>query len=105
MSSAGMRRPSPDAFDQERHCKGNAMKQYLKRISVGAAALLGALAFGQAASAQEKTEISITRQPGILYLPSHVIEKQKLIEKYAAQLGVENVTTKWITFSGGGAQT
>jgi len=40
------------------------MKQYLKRISVGAAALLGALAFGQAASAQEKTEISITRQPG-----------------------------------------
>ena len=81
------------------------MKQYLKRISVGAAALLGALAFGQAASAQEKTEISITRQPGILYLPSHVIEKQKLIEKYAAQLGVENVTTKWITFSGGGAQT
>ena len=28
-----------------------------------------------AASAQQKNEITITRQPGILYLPSHVMEK------------------------------
>ena len=33
------------------------------------------------------------------------MEKQKLIEKHAAALGVPGVTTKWITFSGGGAQT
>ena len=28
---------------------------------------------------------------------------QRLIEKHAAALGVPNVTTKWVTFSGGGA--
>ena len=57
------------------------------------------------AMAQQKTEISITRQPGILYMPSHVMEKQKLIEKHAARLGVPGLTVKWVTFSGGGAQT
>lgn len=56
------------------------------------------------ASAQQKSEILISRQPGILYLPTHVIEKQKLIEKHAARLGLSGVTTKWISFSGGGNQ-
>ncbi|WP_299718840.1 ABC transporter substrate-binding protein [Tardiphaga sp.] len=57
------------------------------------------------AAAQQKTEISLSRQPGIFYMPSHIIEKQKLIEKHAAALGLPGVTTKWVTFSGGGAQT
>ena len=55
--------------------------------------------------AQQKTEITITRQPGILYLPSHVMEKQKLIEKQAAKDGVPNVVVHWANLSGGGAQT
>ncbi|WP_438646691.1 ABC transporter substrate-binding protein [Salinarimonas soli] len=66
---------------------------------------LGAGAWTSAAMAQAKSEVSITRQPGILYMPTHVIERQKLIEKHAERLGVSGVTTKWITFSGGGAQT
>jgi NitT/TauT family transport system substrate-binding protein len=57
------------------------------------------------AAAQQKTEISLSRQPGIFYMPSHIIEKQKLIEKHAAALGLPGITTKWVTFSGGGAQT
>ena len=57
------------------------------------------------ALAQQKTEISLSRQPGIFYMPTHIMEKQKLIEKHAAALGVAGVTTKWLTFSGGGAQT
>src|SRR3981081_2242116 len=57
------------------------------------------------AVAQQKTEIALSRQPGILYMPTHIIEKQRLIEKHAALLGLLNITTKWITFSGGGAQT
>jgi len=57
------------------------------------------------AGAQQKAEISITRQPGILYLPSHVMEKQKLIEKQAEKLGVPGLRIEWITFTGGGAQT
>lgn len=65
-----------------------------------------ALACGSSgALAQQKTEISITRQPGILYMPTHVIEKQRLIEKHAAQLGIANPSTKWLIFAGGGAQT
>jgi NitT/TauT family transport system substrate-binding protein len=67
-----------------------------------AAALLLA---GGAAHAQQKNEITITRQPGILYLPSHVMEKQKLIEKAAAKQGVPNLVVHWANLSGGGAQT
>jgi sulfonate transport system substrate-binding protein len=63
------------------------------------------LAQGPTALAQQKTEIALSRQPGIFYMPSHIIEKQKLIEKHAATLGVPGITTKWLTFSGGGAQT
>src|ERR1700704_838631 len=71
----------------------------------GAMAVMGVLASGVPAQAQQKSEIAVSRQPGILYMPTHIIEKQKLIEKHAARLGLPNVTTKWITFSGGGAQT
>jgi ABC-type nitrate/sulfonate/bicarbonate transport system substrate-binding protein len=45
-------------------------------------------AVAASANAQEKTAISITPQPGILYLASHVMETQKLIEKQAVSLGV-----------------
>lgn len=75
----------------------------LHRI-VGALAAVLALCAGTAL-AQQKTEITITRQPGILYLPSHVMEKQKLIEQEAAKQGVPNVVVHWINLSGGGAQT
>lgn len=71
---------------------------------------LGVLALGLAllapslATAQQKSEISISRQPGILYFPTHVIEKQQLIEKHAAKLGLANVSVKWMDFANGGAQ-
>jgi NitT/TauT family transport system substrate-binding protein len=67
--------------------------------------MLGLTLPGAPALAQQKTEISLSRQPGILYMPTHIIEKQKLIEKHAAALGLPDITTKWITLSGGGAQT
>jgi NitT/TauT family transport system substrate-binding protein len=75
------------------------------RSWAAAVAALGVVLSGASAQAQQKTEISLSRQPGIFYMPTHIIEKQKLIEKHAAALGVPNITTKWITFSGGGAQT
>ena len=71
----------------------------------GMTALAMALGLAFPSLAQEKTNISITRQPGILYLASHVMENQKLIEKQAAKEGIEDVTVEWRTFSGGGAQT
>lgn len=81
------------------------MTKQMWRVCAGVAVAFGLLASGLPASAQQKSEISVSRQPGILYMPTHIIEKQKLIEKHAALLGISGVTTKWINFSGGGAQT
>lgn len=68
----------------------------------GAAGLVAASATG--ARAQAKKEITISRQPGILYMPLHVIEKHKLIEKHAEKLGLVGTTVNWVSFSNGGAQ-
>src|SRR5438552_12227850 len=81
------------------------MNRKIQSSFAGALALLGIAASAPPVQAQQKSEIALSRQPGIFYMPSHIMEKQKLIEKHAARLGLPNVTTKWITFSGGGAQT
>jgi NitT/TauT family transport system substrate-binding protein len=81
------------------------MNRMLGRVGAGLFALLAAELAASPVMAQQKADISLSRQPGIFYMPTHIIEKQKLIEKHAAALGVPGVTTKWITFSGGGAQT
>ena len=80
------------------------MKNRMWSACAGAVAMLMLLP-GAPASAQQKAEITLSRQPGIFYMPSHIMEKNKLIEKHAASLGVPGVTTKWINLSGGGAQT
>src|SRR6478735_10786688 len=85
--------------------ENDEMNRKMWRGCVAAVAALGVVLSGGSALAQQKTEISLSRQPGILYMPTHIIEKQKLIEKHAARLGLPNITTKWITFSSGGAQT
>src|SRR6266702_5710568 len=82
-----------------------AMNRMMGRVGTGLFALVAAGMAASPLTAQQKTEISLSRQPGIFYMPTHIIEKQKLIEKHAAALGVPGVTTKWITFGGGGAQT
>nr|WP_249128356.1 ABC transporter substrate-binding protein [Bradyrhizobium lablabi] len=75
------------------------------RACAAAIAAVAALGAASPASAQQKSEILLSRQPGIFYMPSHIMEKNKLIEKHAASLGVPGITTKWLTLSGGGAQT
>lgn len=77
----------------------------MRQLICGAAAIALSLCSALPAASQAKTAIAITRQPGILYLASHVMETQKLIEKEAAKEGVDGVTVEWRTFSGGGAQT
>jgi NitT/TauT family transport system substrate-binding protein len=81
------------------------MNKVMGRISAGLIAGFAAWMPPMPATAEQKTEISLSRQPGIFYMPSHIMEKLKLIEKHAAGLGLPGVTTKWVTFSGGGAQT
>lgn len=81
------------------------MNRTMWRTCAAAVAALGVALSGSPVLAQQKNEISLSRQPGIFYMPTHIIEKRKLIEKHAAALGLPGITTKWITFSGGGAQT
>jgi NitT/TauT family transport system substrate-binding protein len=66
---------------------------------------LATLAAAGPAFAQAKSEISITRQPGILYLASHVMEARKMVEGQAAKAGVANLKVNWLILAGGGAQT
>src|SRR6185437_10074488 len=83
-------------------------ERFTMRYLTSLAAIAACAAFLVAplsAVAQQKSEITITRQPGILYLPSHVMEKQRLIEQEAARRGVPNLQVKWVNLSGGGAQT
>ena len=63
-----------------------------------------AISLPNVARAQAKAEIAISRQPGILYLALHVIEKERLIEKHAERLGIKGATVKWLSFANGGAQ-
>ena len=78
---------------------------FIKQTLSGLVLAAFGLAAIPAAQAQQKSEISITRQPGILYMASQVMEKQHLVEKQAAKLGVADMKINWITFSGGSAQT
>jgi NitT/TauT family transport system substrate-binding protein len=73
-------------------------------LRLGGGAALAAM-LGGAAAAQQKSEIGITRQPGIIYMPTHVIERRQLIERHAARLGVPNLKVNWVTFASGGAAT
>ena len=77
----------------------------LTRKFLAVLALASGLAAVPMAEAQQKTEITVSRAFGLIYLATDVIEKQQLIEKEAAKLGIPDLKVKWVTFSGGGAQT
>jgi ABC-type nitrate/sulfonate/bicarbonate transport system substrate-binding protein len=72
-----------------------------------AVAAIAAVAWLSIASAhaQQKTEVTISRAYGLIYMATDIIEKRRLIEKHAAALGIPDLKVNWVTFSGGGAQT
>lgn len=71
-----------------------------RRSALAAAAGLPFVGRARAAST-----VTITRQPSIIYMPSHIMESRQLVEAHAAKLGLPPVATKWVTFNGGGAAT
>ena len=73
-----------------------------RREALGGAAAASALSVGRARA--DAREVSISRQPGILYMPLHVIEKYRLIEAHAERLGLPGTSVKWLSFANGGAQ-
>ena len=80
------------------------MQKFTSRLAAVLAAICGLAALAPGAIAQEKKEITVSRQPGINYMPTHIMAQQKLVEKHAAKLGVD-LKINWIMLGGGGAQT
>lgn len=70
----------------------------------GATAALAAGLLPAAARA-EATELRLSRQPSIVYLPMVLIEAERLIEKQAEKAGLGPIKTTWMTFASGGAGT
>ena len=70
---------------------------------LAAAAALCSIAFGAAAHA-EVSEVRMSKQFGLPYLPMIVIEAQQLIEKNAAAAGLGAVTTTWTQRAGPAAE-
>ena len=66
------------------------------------AAFVAVVALGVPAPASaEASVVRISYGYGILYLPLMVMDRERLLEKHAAALGVPNVTVEWKTFDGG----
>jgi NitT/TauT family transport system substrate-binding protein len=51
----------------------------------------------------EVSEVRLAQQFGIGYLPLHVVENQKLIQKHAAKAGIKDIKVSWATFGAGNA--
>lgn len=76
------------------------MKAFLRSLVASAALLMAPVSIDRAWSAET---IRIVEQFGTIYLPLHVIRDQKLLEKHAAALGLEDVEVEWAKLSGGAA--
>jgi NitT/TauT family transport system substrate-binding protein len=54
-----------------------------------------------AAAPAEQTELRISKQYGLAYLPLVVLEGRKLLEKNAKEAGLGDLKVEWVTFGGG----
>lgn len=73
------------------------MKPRTLKLIAGAAILAGIATSARA----ELDELTIARQYGVSYLPLIVMQEHKLIEKHAADLGVDDLEVNWVKFAGG----
>jgi NitT/TauT family transport system substrate-binding protein len=76
----------------------------MKRFPLRSAVLFFAFAVSASLHA-ETNELRIAKQPGLLYLPTIVMEENKLIEKHAAAMGLKDFKMSWLAFTSGGAST
>lgn len=75
----------------------------MKFPSILAGAAVGALLATPAHA--EVSELRITKQPSVIYLPLVIMEENKLVEKHAKAAGLGDLKVNWITLTGGGAAT
>ena len=55
--------------------------------------------------AQAASTIRVARIQGVNFLPTHVMQRRKLVEKHAARLGIATGRAEWFDFAGGGNAT
>jgi NitT/TauT family transport system substrate-binding protein len=73
------------------------LKKIVRQVMAGT---MACMAFGAAQA--EISEVTIAKQYGVSYLPFMLMERDKLIEKYARASGLEELRVNWRTFAGGG---
>jgi NitT/TauT family transport system substrate-binding protein len=76
-------------------------KRRILLASALAASLLASGGLAQAQAPQEQTELRISKQYGLGYLPLVVLEGKKLLEKNAREAGLGELKVEWVTFGGG----
>jgi NitT/TauT family transport system substrate-binding protein len=89
----------PQKSGQKKEChmeKNNVMKK-----SIFPALLFAAMALAPTTGFSEQTELRISKQYGLGYLPLVVLEGQKLLEKNAKAAGLGDIKVEWVTFGGG----
>jgi len=72
----------------------------MQRFTTTLGKALLALAIGTSLPAQA-VDLRIAKQPGLTYLPTIIMEENKLIEKHAAALGVKDLNVSWRMFNSG----
>ena len=78
-------------------------RQSARRIAL--ICVVAALGMSSVPARAEVSEVRISKQPSIIYLPLVVMEQNKLLEKRAKAAGIGDVKVSWITFNSGGAST
>jgi sulfonate transport system substrate-binding protein len=61
-----------------------------------------ALLLAAAPARAEVSELKITKQPGLLFAPMLLMERDKLVEKHAKDAGVPDLKASWLTVMSGG---
>ncbi|MBE0703740.1 MAG: ABC transporter substrate-binding protein [Afipia sp.] len=61
------------------------------------------LALSLMPAAAETNQIRASKQYGLSYLPLMIMEDQKLVEKHAAALGLNDIQVSWVTLGGSNA--
>ena len=73
-----------------------------RRLFVAALASALALPVSTGAVQAEVAELKVTKQPGLLFTPTLLMEHHKLVEKHAKAAGLD-VKAEWVTLLSGGA--